>query len=70
MSFKDAKREVVDEFERRYLDHLIERHAGNLSAAERASGLSRKHLRELMRKHGFYQRVVQSRIATLLDELT
>jgi DNA-binding NtrC family response regulator len=69
MTFKDAKREIVDEFERRYLDTLLDRHAGNLSAAERTSGLSRKYLRELIRKHGMFERVLQSRISSLLATL-
>jgi DNA-binding NtrC family response regulator len=69
MTFKDAKREIVDQFERRYLDTLLDRHAGNLSAAERTSGLSRKYLRELIRKHGMFERVLQSRISSLLASL-
>lgn len=69
MTFKDAKREIVDQFERRYLDTLLDRTAGNLSAAERTSGLSRKYLRELIRKHGMFQRVLQSRISSLLAVL-
>jgi DNA-binding NtrC family response regulator len=43
---------VVDQFERQYLQVLLERHAGNLSAAARGAEVDRKHLRELLRKHG------------------
>jgi Response regulator containing CheY-like receiver, AAA-type ATPase, and DNA-binding domains len=43
---------VVEEFERVYLKALLERHDGNLSAASRSADLDRKHLRELLRKHG------------------
>jgi len=50
--FKEAKREVVEPFERAYLVELLEAHGMNLSACSRTSGLSRKHLRELMRKYG------------------
>ena len=52
LPFKDAKAQVVDAFERQYLQVLLERHGGNLSAAARAAEVDRKHLRELMRKHG------------------
>ena len=69
MPFKDVKREILDEFERRYLVHLLDRHDCNLSAAERSSGLSRRHLRALIRKHGLYERVLRSRIANLMEEL-
>jgi DNA-binding NtrC family response regulator len=50
--FKEAKARVVEEFERVYLKTLLERHGGNLSAASRNAELDRKHLRELLRKHG------------------
>jgi DNA-binding NtrC family response regulator len=50
--FKEAKARVVEEFERVYLKALLERHDGNLSAASRSADLDRKHLRELLRKHG------------------
>ena len=65
MPFKDVKREILDEFERRYLLNLLERHDCNLSAAERASGLSRRHLRALIRKHGLYERVLRARIESI-----
>jgi DNA-binding NtrC family response regulator len=52
MPFKQAKAQVVDEFERAYLERLLDRHQGNLSAAARSADLDRKHLRELLRKHG------------------
>ncbi len=50
--FKEAKARVVEEFERVYLKALLDRHEGNLSAASRSADLDRKHLRELLRKHG------------------
>jgi DNA-binding NtrC family response regulator len=50
--FKEAKARVVEEFERAYLKALLDRHGGNLSAASRSADLDRKHLRELLRKHG------------------
>jgi DNA-binding NtrC family response regulator len=53
--FKEAKAAVVEEFERVYLKALLERHGGNLSAASRTADLDRKHLRELLRKHGLWE---------------
>ena len=51
LPFKQAKRLLIDPFERAYLQWLLIRHPGNLSSASREAGLSRKHLRELIRKH-------------------
>ena len=50
LPFKGAKHELVQAFERDYVRALLERHAGNLSAATREAQLDRKHLRELVRK--------------------
>jgi DNA-binding NtrC family response regulator len=52
LPFKEAKAQVVDSFEREYIRTLLKRHQGNLSAAARAAEVDRKHLRELLRKHG------------------
>jgi DNA-binding NtrC family response regulator len=52
LPFKEAKAQVVDAFERAYIEALLKRHEGNLSAAARAAEIDRKHLRELLRKHG------------------
>jgi DNA-binding NtrC family response regulator len=52
LPFKAAKARIVDDFERSYIEALLKRHQGNLSAAARAAEIDRKHLRELLRKHG------------------
>ncbi len=51
-AFRDAKREVVDAFEEAYLRDLLERHAGNVTAASTQSGMLRSALQRLLRKHG------------------
>ncbi|MBL9105495.1 MAG: sigma 54-dependent Fis family transcriptional regulator [Myxococcales bacterium] len=52
LPFAAAKQVVIDGFERRYLRELWSRSGGNLSAAARAADVDRKHLRNLLRKHG------------------
>jgi DNA-binding NtrC family response regulator len=52
LPFKDAKEKLLADFEARYLPDLMARHGGNLSAAARHAGLSRRHLRALLVKHG------------------
>ncbi len=52
LSFHDAKRAVLDAFERAYVTDLYARHGGNLTAAADAAGLDRKSLRRLAQKHG------------------
>jgi len=51
-SYGEARRHATDQFEREYLRELLRRTGGNLSAAAREARMDRKHLRELMRKHG------------------
>ncbi|MDQ3037900.1 MAG: sigma 54-interacting transcriptional regulator, partial [Myxococcota bacterium] len=56
LPFSDAKQLVITAFERRYLADLIARTAGNVSAAAREAQIDRKHLRELLDKHGLLPR--------------
>ncbi len=50
MPFKDAKRLLLEDFERAYLEALLRRFDGNYTRAAAAAGISRKHLHELVRK--------------------
>jgi DNA-binding NtrC family response regulator len=52
-SFRTAKADAVANFERRYLDELLQLTAGNLSLAARRAGKDRTTLKRLMRRHGF-----------------
>ena len=50
--FKDAKRTLIDEFEKDYLQRLLHRTGDNLSRAAALAGIERHYLRDLFRKHG------------------
>jgi DNA-binding NtrC family response regulator len=50
--FAELKQFLVDELERVYVERCLSASAKNLSRASRISGLSRKHLRTLIAKHG------------------
>ncbi len=52
--FKEAKRTLVDEFERSYLEQLLGRAGKNLSRASAFAGIERHHLRDLLKKHGLW----------------
>jgi DNA-binding NtrC family response regulator len=52
LPYAEAKAAVLHDLERRYLADVLARTHGNLSAASRESGIDRKHLRTLARKHG------------------
>jgi DNA-binding NtrC family response regulator len=52
LPYAEAKAALLHELERRYLADVLAREGGNLSAASRSSGIDRKHLRALARKHG------------------
>jgi DNA-binding NtrC family response regulator len=49
--FRDAKRRVVDSFERSYLEELLGWHRGNVTAAAEQAGMLRSALQRLLRKH-------------------
>ncbi|HVU53256.1 MAG TPA: sigma 54-interacting transcriptional regulator [Polyangia bacterium] len=50
--FKVAKQELIDEFERRYVRALLERHGGNVSAAARAAGIDRMSIHKMLNRLG------------------
>jgi DNA-binding NtrC family response regulator len=50
--FKEAKNDLVVAFERAYIEQVLARTGGNVSAAARESGIDRKHLERLIRRHG------------------
>ncbi|MFT3697910.1 MAG: sigma 54-interacting transcriptional regulator [Kofleriaceae bacterium] len=50
LPYKEARAALTTEFERRYIDALLERTGGNVSAAARAAQLTRSHLNELITK--------------------
>jgi DNA-binding NtrC family response regulator len=52
LPWDESKSLVLHAFERRYLRALMDACQGNLSAASRQSGVDRKHLRSLLRRHG------------------
>lgn len=51
-SFQKSKRELVDLFEKSYLEEALRKSRGNIAEAARASGKARRAFFELMRKHG------------------
>ena len=50
--FKEAKRTVIDEFERAYLSRLLARAGTNISRAAALAGIERQSLRDLLKRHG------------------
>lgn len=51
-SFQEAKGVVVNEFERGYLQHVLEDAGGNISEAARQAGKERRTFAKLLDKHG------------------
>ena len=55
LPFKEAKQQVMEGFEGRYLGMLMERCQNNLSRASQSAQVDRKHLRDLLRRYGLWQ---------------
>ncbi|MBK7582252.1 MAG: sigma 54-dependent Fis family transcriptional regulator [Myxococcales bacterium] len=51
-TYREVKTRFETEFEKAFVGWLLERHAGNISAAARHAKMDRKHLYDLARKHG------------------
>ncbi len=56
LPFKDAKERWNDDFERRYVSMVFAANASNVTRAAEHAGLSRRHFRELLYKHGIVER--------------
>lgn len=63
--FKEAKQAVVEQFEKEYLQELLERNKGNVSKASREAKIDRKHLRNLLIKY----ELIKSDSTDLEDDL-
>jgi DNA-binding NtrC family response regulator len=50
--FKEMKEELVERFEKAYLERLLEKSGWNIARAARDAQLDRKYFYDLLRKHG------------------
>jgi len=50
--FKDAKNDLIEEFEKAYLNDLLARNRQNISQSAREAGIERAYLQRLIRKYG------------------
>lgn len=51
-SFRAAKAQVVDSFEKAYIADLLKKTSGNITRAAEVAGMDRKNLQDLIKKHG------------------
>jgi DNA-binding NtrC family response regulator len=51
LPFKDAKAQLVEEFERRYIVEVLGKYQGNISRAAVHSGIDRRSLHRLLAKY-------------------
>ncbi|MEZ4362137.1 MAG: sigma 54-interacting transcriptional regulator [Kofleriaceae bacterium] len=56
LGFKEAKERWNDHFERRYVSMVFAQSGHNVTRASEHAGLSRRHFRELLYKHGLIER--------------
>ena len=60
LSFKDAKEQLLENFEREYLSQVLKRCDGNISRAARESGLHRKSIERLVKKYALDARAMRA----------
>ena len=51
LPFGTARDQLLESFEKRYLNDIMSMTGGNLSEASRRSGIDRSNLRRLLKKH-------------------
>jgi DNA-binding NtrC family response regulator len=56
LSYKDARRSVLEAFELRYVTWLLAAAGGNVAAAARQGQMDRTHLIKLVQRHGLRAR--------------
>ncbi len=56
LPFKEAKARLIEGFERDYLTHLLDRHAGNISRAAAEAGIDRNYIHRLVKKYSLKAR--------------
>jgi DNA-binding NtrC family response regulator len=61
LSFKNAKEQLLESFEREYISQVLTRCDGNISRAARESGLHRKSIERLVKKYALDARAMKAR---------
>jgi DNA-binding NtrC family response regulator len=51
LPYGDARNRVTSDFERAYLERLMQKNGGNVAQAAREADMARSHLNELLRRH-------------------
>ena len=51
-TFRDAKAQVIESFERAYISNLLKKSSGNVTQAAQLADMDRKNLQDLIKKHG------------------
>jgi two-component system response regulator GlrR len=52
LPFRDAKARMVEEFERTYIEGLLKRHGGKLTAAAKDADMDPKNFSDKMQRYG------------------
>ena len=54
LPFKEAKDQLIEDFERRYIEDVLQKYHGNVSRAAEHSGIDRRSLHRLLAKYGLH----------------
>ena len=55
LSLEDARKQVLDRFEKEYLVHLLEKYRGKIAACARHAGVTSRSINAKIRKHNLFK---------------
>jgi hypothetical protein len=66
LDFHSCRAQLISQFERAYVQLMLELPVHTITDLSKATGISRRHIRSLLQRHGGYSEILQRRLQNLL----
>jgi DNA-binding NtrC family response regulator len=66
LDFHACRAQLISQFERAYVQLMLELPVQTITDLSKATGISRRHIRSLLQRHGGYSEILQRRLQSLL----